>query len=99
MTEKKIGFKLKLHSIVMSIRLPNQNEAQMSEGKLRSDLILVKNNFAVGQFSMPAVKPLKIGKKFEVMLYFKELSEEDYKSLVTEGLIEVGDKNMDVGII
>ena len=95
----KVGFKIELNAMVASVRLAQPHEAMMANGKLLSDVVLIRNNFVVGSFVVSAVKPLKIGKKFEAVICFKEMSEEEYKAKVTEGLIEVGDKNKDVGII
>lgn len=97
-----VQVKFNLQAVAAGIRMPSGNEMQIASGHLLMDVVLVTNPNAVmvGHIAIPALKPMTIGKKFNVKLTFEELSEDEYTSLVTAGLIEVGgDKNKNVGVI
>lgn len=81
----------------MSVRMASPNEIPIAKGRLLSDILLMREGFIVGQFCMPAIKAFKIGKKFEGVLYLREISESEYHEKM--GFVEIGDQNRNVGIV
>lgn len=101
-TEKKperVAFKMNTPATVGSVRLPNPMEAARARGHFLCDIILSKDGFYIGSLSIIARKPTRIGMKFEAVLCFRQVSEDEFLEKQNLNLIPISDKHKDAGIV